>query len=78
MHFYYIFDKPLLYTDDKIWNEFNKQLNIGLSFSRKNSVKELWQRMTFILDNTHKHGESDYSWESEERELGRMIDLLLK
>ena len=74
---YMAFNKPLIYTDDSAWNEFNGKYALGFSWSSDSSVEEILGKMDSWNRNPPFHQKEDFSWESEEKELERMLGNLV-
>ena len=67
------FDKPLVYTDDDIWNEFNERYSLGISFQEGADIGELQLGIKRLLEAPIRHEEEDYSWASDEVVLAGML-----
>ncbi|MDX2250038.1 MAG: glycosyltransferase [Bacteroidia bacterium] len=74
---YMAFGKPLVFTDDPFWNELNRQLKLGLSYTDSIDIQSFWDNLKTQIANPEPHRKEDFLWSGEERELRRMLDFVI-
>ena len=67
---YMAFDKPLIYTPDPTWEEFDRENHLGVSWIPGSNVNRLWDS---LQSWKARHDPSAYSWEEDEKVLRQLL-----
>jgi glycosyltransferase involved in cell wall biosynthesis len=69
------FGKPLIFSDDPYWNEMNRKLGFGFSFSKGVEAAAVWEAIDSFVPVARP---DDYGWERDANILLKMLSSLTK